>query len=61
MDRDQKTARRVIGEECEGGILREFPSQWLDSSISAINQAAKQGDRSAMKAKKLLNDRRFKK
>ena len=59
--RDQEKARDIIAQECEAGILREFPSQWLDQTLDAINQAAKQGSRSAQKAKKLLNDQRFKK
>jgi hypothetical protein len=59
--RGQKTAAEVIAEECQGSILREFPSPWLDETLDRIAQAAKQGDRSARKALKLLNDKRFKK
>ena len=59
--RDQKKASRVISEECEAGILREFPSQWLDKTLEEIRKAGRTGDRSARKALKLLNDRRFKK
>jgi len=61
MERDEKTASEIIAEECEAGILREFPSQWMDKKLTDISHAAKKGDRSAIKAKKLLNDRRFKK
>jgi hypothetical protein len=57
----QKTAREIIGEECEAGIHREFPAQWLDKRLEEILQAAKQGNWSARKALKLLNNRRFKK
>jgi hypothetical protein len=57
----QKTAREIIAEECEGGIHREFPTQWLDKPLAEILQAAKQRDRSARKALKLLTDHRFKK
>lgn len=59
--RDKQKAGDIIAKECEAGILREFPSQWLDQSLEAINRAAKLGDRTAQKAKKLLNDQRFKK
>ena len=59
--RGQKTAAEIVAEECEAGILREFPSQWLVKTLDEIREAAKQGDRAARKAFKLLNDRRFKK
>jgi hypothetical protein len=59
--REKKTAREVISEECAGTILREFPSQWMDQTLEAIGNAAKAGDKSAQKAKKLLTDQRFKK
>jgi hypothetical protein len=59
--RDQQKARDIISRECEATILREFPSQWLDQTLESIIDAAKQGDRTAQKAKKLLVDRRFKK
>ncbi len=58
---DQETARDIIARECEAGILREFPSQWLDQPLAAIVDAARQGDATARNAKKLLTDRRFKK
>ena len=58
---NQEKARDIIARECEAGILREFPSQWLDETLQAIVDAARKGDRTARKAKKLLIDRRFKK
>jgi hypothetical protein len=60
-DRSQKKASDIIAEECQGSIHREFPSQWLDKTLEDITKAAKQGDASAQKALKLLNNRRFKK
>jgi hypothetical protein len=59
--RGQKKAIDIIAEECEGSIHREFPSQWLDKTLDEIARAAKQRDKSARKALKLLNDQRFKK
>jgi hypothetical protein len=57
----QKTAREIISKECEAGIHREFPTQLLDKTLDEIMRTAKQGDRTARKALKLLNNRRFKK
>jgi hypothetical protein len=59
--RDKQVARDIIARECEATILREFPAQWLNHTLEAIVKAARQGDRTAQKAKKLLNDGRFKK
>ena len=61
MGREQKTAASIIAEECDASILREFPSQWYQRTLDDIRQAGKQGDRTARKALKLLNDHRFKK
>jgi len=41
--------------------LREFPSQWLQRTLKEILEAARQGDRSARQASKLLRCGRFKK
>ncbi len=60
-DRLKKKARDVIGEECKGTILREFPSEWLEATLAEIDKAAKRGERSARKAWKLLSSGRFKK
>src|SRR5947209_2391628 len=59
--REKKKAKAIISEDCEAGVLREFPSQWLDKTLEEITEAAKEGDKSAKKAKKLLTDKRFKK
>lgn len=55
------TARQFIMKTRKGSINREFPSQWLDKTSDEIEAAAKRGDPSARKAKKLLIDNRFKK
>ena len=57
--RGQQTAGEIISKEKKGAINREFPSQWRDATLDEIDKAAKKGDKSAQKAKKLLNDKRF--
>jgi len=59
--RETQKARDIIAQECEAGVLRVFPSQWLDHTLEQIKQAAAKGDKSARTAKKLLGDQRFKK
>ncbi len=61
VDRLRMKAIDIISQECQGRILREFPSQWLNRTLEEILEAAKQGDRSAQKASKLLQSGRFKK
>jgi hypothetical protein len=61
VDRLRMRAIEIIGQECQGHILREFPSQWLNRTLEEILEAAKQGDRSARKASKLFQSGRFKK
>ena len=53
------TAEKIIGSFRRGGILREFPSQYLGSTVSEIEQEASQGKQVARKALKLLFDQRF--
>jgi hypothetical protein len=60
-DRLRMKAIDILTQECQGRTLREFPSQWLPKTLEEILEAAKQGDRSARKAAKLLNSSRFKK
>ncbi len=50
-----------ITENCKGGILREFPSEYLDVSVDKVLQDANSGIPAARKAKKLLFDNRFRK
>eukprot|EP01012_Entosiphon_sulcatum_P009528 TRINITY_DN15383_c0_g1_i1.p2 TRINITY_DN15383_c0_g1~~TRINITY_DN15383_c0_g1_i1.p2 ORF type:complete len:107 (-),score=28.59 TRINITY_DN15383_c0_g1_i1:62-355(-) len=54
-----KTAGDIIGETKKGSINREFPEEWRNKTPEEIEKAAKSGDKSAQKAKKLLNDKRF--
>ena len=56
-----KTAQEIISETKKGSINQEFPGEWLDKTLEKIEEAAKKGDASARKAKKLLNDKRFNK
>ncbi|CAF0790011.1 unnamed protein product [Adineta steineri] len=54
-----KTAEEVIGEKKKGSIKQEFPGEWLGKTVEDIEKAAKSGDATARKAKKLLTDKRF--
>jgi fumarate hydratase class II len=53
------TAGEIIGMNKKGSISREFPNEWRNSTLNDIKKAAKNGDQSARKAKKLLEDKRF--
>jgi len=57
--KDEQKANDIIGNEKKGSINREFPSEWRDKTYGEIKDAAKEGDRTAQKAKKLLDDKRF--
>jgi hypothetical protein len=57
--KDSRTAGEIISEEKKGLINREFPDEWRDKTYGEIDKAAKSGDQTAHKAKKLLNDHRF--
>jgi RHS repeat-associated protein len=59
IDYSGRTAGEVIQDKKKGAINREFPSEWLDSTEEEIEKAAKAGNKSAQKAKKLLRDKRF--
>ena len=60
-DKENQTAEEIIYKGKKGNILREFPSELLKKTFNEIMKMAKQGVRSAIKAKKLLTDRRFNK
>jgi len=60
VDLDQ-TCESFIAANCKGSIAREFPGQYLTCSLREILAAAKEGDRSAQKACKLLFRNRFRK
>ncbi|CAM2191523.1 protein of unknown function [Paraburkholderia kururiensis] len=50
----------IISSECKGSVLREFPGQYLNSTLGQIQSDASNGNKDARKALKLLNDNRFK-
>lgn len=56
-----ETADEYISKNRKGSIRREFPSEYLDKTLNEIEKDAKNGERKARTAKKLLNDNRFKK
>jgi hypothetical protein len=56
---DERTAGQIIGQEKKGSINQEFPSEMLDKTADEINQLAREGDKAAQKAQKLLGDQRF--
>ena len=57
--KSNKTADEIISSEKKGAINREFPNEWRNSTLKEIEQAAKGGNKTAQKAKKLLLDKRF--
>jgi RHS repeat-associated protein len=56
---DERTAGEIIGQEKKGSINREFPSDMLGKTADEINRLAREGNRAAQKAQKLLGDQRF--
>jgi hypothetical protein len=56
---DNRTAGEIISKDKKGSINREFPKEWRDKTLGEIERAAKQGNKSAQKAKKLLGDKDF--
>lgn len=60
-DRGSMYACDIISSECKGSVLREFPGQYLNSTLNEIQGDAQDGVKDARKALKLLNDGRFKK
>jgi hypothetical protein len=60
-DRGNMYACDIISAECKGSVLREFPSQYLNSTLNEIQGDAQGGMKDARKALKLLSDNRFKK
>jgi hypothetical protein len=53
------TAAAAIAGYKQATIRREFPGQYYESRLEEIESAAASGDRAAMKALKLLFDKRF--
>ena len=54
-----KTAQDIIGEKKKGSINQEFRGEWRNKTLEESQKAAKSGNASARKAKKLLTDKRF--
>ena len=57
----EQTAGEIISKEKKGSINRVFPEQMRDKTRRQIEELAKDGDRAARTAKKLLTDKRFNK
>lgn len=55
------TAEEIIVIDRKGSVRSEFPGQWLNSTLTEIEAAAKRGDGSAQTAYKILTDARFSK
>jgi hypothetical protein len=55
------TANEIIGKYKQGSIRREFPRQFLDEPVEAIDEMAQAGNKAAQTAMKLLKDNRFNK
>ena len=56
----EATAAQIIARSRAGSVLREFPGQYLNSTLKEIQRDAKQGVAAARKALKLLKDTRDK-
>ena len=57
----EETARKLLEKKVRGSVHSEFPEQWKEKTLTEITKAAKKGDKSAQKARKLLTDKRFRK
>ncbi|WP_442755786.1 RHS repeat domain-containing protein [Methylocystis sp. JAN1] len=58
---EEMKVQQFCGQFCQGKVLSEIPSQFLECSVGDVIAAAKSGDATARKAYKLLNDNRFRK
>lgn len=54
-------AEDIIANECKGSINRKFPDQMRQKTLEEIEALAKQGDKPAQTAKKLLESLEYKK
>jgi len=61
IERLTSTAEQVISKELKGSIYREFPGELRQKTLQEIYEGARAGDKACRKAKKLLNENRFKK
>ena len=57
----EPTAGEVIAKQKKGSINRVFPEQFRSKTLSEIDKLARQGDKAAKTARKLLTDSRFNK
>ena len=57
----EPTAGDIISKEKKGSINRVFPEEMRDKTRRQIEALAREGDRAARTAKKLLTDKRFNK
>jgi hypothetical protein len=53
------TAGEIISQSKRGGINRVFPEEMRGKTMEEITKLAKQGDKVAQTARKLLTDKRF--
>jgi RHS repeat-associated protein len=56
---EEATAAEILAASRAGKVLREFPGQYLNSTLREIQKDAKQGIQAARKALKLLKDTPF--
>jgi len=61
LKRLESTAEQVIAKELRGSVNREFPTELRHKTLAEIYRRARDGDGVARKAKKLLEENRFKK
>ena len=61
LKRLESTAEQVISKELRGSVNREFPTELRHKTLAEIYRRAREGDGVARKAKKLLEENRFKK
>jgi RHS repeat-associated protein len=60
-DSANRTAEEIISRDLKGSVNDEFPKELKAKTLKEIEDLAKKGDRAAIKAKKLLTNKRFKK
>jgi RHS repeat-associated protein len=61
VQRLRSKAADIISKQCKGSINQKFPGEMRDKTLQEINDLAKQGNKAAQTAKKLLTDKRFQK
>ena len=59
--REKKTAEEIIQEELKGSVNRVFPGEMKHKTLEEIKELAKQGNKAAQTAKKLLERPEYKK